>query len=156
MDRKRHHAGQGSSHQSHAKRTKYNENQKCGTSFQEERYYHGQMQRKAPIMHMPSEVIQRIFSYIAFEDLGSISVASKQKIQPDFAATSVRLVNRRFRVLAQDILNRRFTSVEPRLNFLKHMVKTSIEHSKEDLERRCLCKILNVIEILIFHVNVPY
>lgn len=65
----------------------------------------------------------------------------------------MRLVNHRFRLLAQDVLNREFNGIEPRLKYLKEILETSIQHSSEDGEQRCFCKMLNVIEMLILHVN---
>lgn len=67
----------------------------------------------------------------------------------------MRLVSRRFRTIAQDRLNAGFRSLEGRLMHVQELLCNSYQHSRSDVEIQCMCKILNIMEILTLHVIAP-
>ncbi|XP_022916225.1 uncharacterized protein [Onthophagus taurus] len=91
--------------------------------------------RKTPVMFMPTEVLQNILSYFTNNEL----------------AKSIRLINRRFKIVAELLLNSRFTQLKLRLYKIKRMIDASMQHTEDDMEIRCLCKMLGVLEVLTFY-----
>ncbi|KAI4457103.1 f-box-like domain superfamily [Holotrichia oblita] len=91
--------------------------------------------RKNPIMHLPTELLYKIFSFLSNEELGK----------------TVRLVNHRFRTVAQFLLNTNFRQLLKRLEDIKAMIVDSIHHTHDDMETRCMCKMLGTLELLMFY-----
>ncbi|XP_017785066.1 PREDICTED: uncharacterized protein LOC108568464 [Nicrophorus vespilloides] len=94
--------------------------------------------KKNPLNNLPNELIQKVFTYITYEEL----------------ANSIRLVNRKFRVLAHHLINTAFRNIEKRLVHQKKLILNSISHSQDDMETRCMCKMLNTIEYLMLHYSI--
>lgn len=65
----------------------------------------------------------------------------------------MRCVNRRFKLLAEDILNSSFYALEKRLNHVKNLTEQSIVPIEDDMEMRCMCKMTHAVELLIFYVS---
>ncbi|KRT83646.1 hypothetical protein AMK59_3295 [Oryctes borbonicus] len=99
--------------------------------------YKRSYKRKNPIMHLPTELLYKIFSFLPNEEL----------------AKSVRLVNHRFRTVAQFLLNVNFRQLLKRLENIKAMIVDSIHHTQDDMEMRCMCKMLGTLELLMFYHN---
>ncbi|CAG9865140.1 unnamed protein product [Phyllotreta striolata] len=88
--------------------------------------------RKTPILYMPVEVLQAIFKYIPHHELSQ----------------NVRLVNNRFKIIAEDVLNCSFRYLDKRLNHLILMTDLSLSYTQDDMEMKCIVKLLNMLEIL--------
>ncbi|GJQ81774.1 hypothetical protein Trydic_g319 [Trypoxylus dichotomus] len=100
--------------------------------------YKRSYRRKNPIMYLPTELLYKIFSFLPNDEL----------------AKSVRLVNHRFRTVAQFLLNVNFRQLLRRLENIRTMIVDSINHTQDDMEMRCMCKMLGTLELLMFHHSV--
>lgn len=94
--------------------------------------------RKHPISYVPIEVLQAVFKYISYHELSQ----------------NVRLVNRRFKIIAEDMLNCEFKQIEKRINLFLKNVEISLGYTSDHKEFRCLTKLLNMLEILKTHYKV--
>ncbi|KAL1494408.1 hypothetical protein ABEB36_010011 [Hypothenemus hampei] len=88
--------------------------------------------RKNPIMFLPTEVLQNVFKHISYHDLSS----------------KIRLVNRRFRVVAEDLLNLGFKKIKKRLQSVLNVTEISLRYTQDDMETKCIFRLLCMIEIL--------
>ncbi|KAJ8974725.1 hypothetical protein NQ317_000391 [Molorchus minor] len=88
--------------------------------------------RKNPIMYIPSEIMQAIFNYISHHEL----------------SISIRMVNRRFKINAENILNLSFKRIEKKLNTLMKTTEVSLAYTQDDREIRGVVKLLNMLEVL--------
>ncbi|CAH1180022.1 unnamed protein product [Phaedon cochleariae] len=112
-----------------SKRRKLNHDvEKCTTSFRE----HTDRRRKNPIMFLPTEMLRAIFENIDYHELSQ----------------NVRLVNTRFRLIAEDLLNKAYKKIEQQLETLVKTTEVSLSCNIDDMEIRCLLKLLNFLEIL--------
>ncbi|XP_066140081.1 uncharacterized protein [Euwallacea fornicatus] len=94
--------------------------------------------RKNLIMFVPTEVLQRIFEYISYHELSS----------------TLRLVNRRFKTVAEDLLNFGFKRIEKRLKSLMGTTDLALGYTQDDMEIKCISKLLCLLEILISQCSV--
>ncbi|XP_076269438.1 uncharacterized protein LOC143202038 isoform X3 [Rhynchophorus ferrugineus] len=62
--------------------------------------------------------------------------------------TNVRLVNRRFRTIAEDLLNLGFKKLESKLYLLIKSTDISLGFTQDDMEIKCISKLLCQLEIL--------
>ncbi|CAG9773809.1 unnamed protein product [Ceutorhynchus assimilis] len=88
--------------------------------------------RKNPFMFVPTEVIQLIFEHISYNEL----------------STRVRLVNRRFKVIAETCLNIAFRNIGTKLDDLIKITDTSLSHTQDDMIIKCIAKLLWILKIL--------
>ncbi|XP_018568449.1 uncharacterized protein LOC108908796 [Anoplophora glabripennis] len=88
--------------------------------------------RKNPIMFVPSEILQTVFKYVSHHELSG----------------SIRLVNRRFKINAENVLNLAFKKIEKNLNVLIKNAEVSLAYTQDDMEIKCVSKLLNMLEIL--------
>ncbi|KAJ8956737.1 hypothetical protein NQ318_014093 [Aromia moschata] len=88
--------------------------------------------RKNPIMFVPSEILQAVFKYLSHHEL----------------SLSIRMVNRRFKVNAENILNLAFKKIEKKLNELMKTTEVSLAYTQDDIEIKCVSKLLNMLEVL--------
>ncbi|KAJ8943513.1 hypothetical protein NQ314_009716 [Rhamnusium bicolor] len=65
-----------------------------------------------------------------------------------FLGMSVRLVNRRFKINAENILNLAFKRLEKKINVLMHTTEVSLAYTQDDMEIKCVSKLLNMLEVL--------
>ncbi|XP_076269427.1 uncharacterized protein LOC143202038 isoform X2 [Rhynchophorus ferrugineus] len=91
-----------------------------------------ELKRKNPIMFMPTEILQNILRRISYHQL----------------STNVRLVNRRFRTIAEDLLNLGFKKLESKLYLLIKSTDISLGFTQDDMEIKCISKLLCQLEIL--------
>ncbi|XP_057666700.1 uncharacterized protein LOC130900227 isoform X1 [Diorhabda carinulata] len=88
--------------------------------------------RKNPITFLPLEVIQAVFNHLSYHELSK----------------TVRLVNHRFKIIAEDILNRSFKQLEKKINVLILTTEKSLQCTDDEMEIKCVVKLLNMLEIL--------
>ncbi|XP_018326406.1 uncharacterized protein LOC108737799 [Agrilus planipennis] len=115
-----------------SKRRRLNNDGEEISPYSQKRRY---VKRKSPILTMPTEILQKIFRKMTCEEL----------------SVSVRLVNRRFKILAEDLLNSEFLLLYNRLQSSKDLVAFSLQSSSHDSDINCYSKFLSAIDILIFH-----
>ncbi|KAJ8923191.1 hypothetical protein NQ315_001745 [Exocentrus adspersus] len=87
--------------------------------------------RKNPIMFLPSEILQAVFKYMSHHEL----------------SVSVRLVNRRFKINAENVLNLAFKKLEKKLDGLIKTAEVSLAYMQDDMEIKCVLKMLNMVEV---------
>nr|XP_023016768.1 uncharacterized protein LOC111506070 [Leptinotarsa decemlineata] len=102
--------------------------EECTTSYKE----YSERKRKNPIMFVPVEILQAVFTHLSYHDLSQ----------------TVRLVNRRFRIIAENMLNIGYKKIEKQLNMLIKTVEMSVGYTQDDMEIKCVTKLLNLLEIL--------
>lgn len=61
---------------------------------------------------------------------------------------NVRLVNRRFKIVVENIMNCGFKNVEKQLATLKKSIAFSLAYTQEDMEIKCLSKLLSMLDLL--------
>lgn len=138
-----------------AKRRRLSENQEKEELFSTELYRIPEIgKRKNPIMFVPTEVLQCIFRHIPYHELSMCRVvigyiASRQL----YIGFTLRLVNRRFKTVAEDLLNLGFKRIEKRLQSLLICTDTSLGYTEDDMEIKCISKLLCLLEILISQVG---
>ncbi|KAL3272978.1 hypothetical protein HHI36_014435 [Cryptolaemus montrouzieri] len=93
-----------------------------------------QRRKKTPILRLPTEIFRHILKFIPFEQLSN----------------SVRLVNHRFRVVAEDILSTSFKMLERRIKNLLRSTIEALHATHEDMEIKCFCRLINMLEIVNF------
>ncbi|EFA07736.1 uncharacterized protein LOC103314581 [Tribolium castaneum] len=94
--------------------------------------------RKNPIMLMPLEILQNVFKFITYQELSE----------------KVRKVNRKFKLAAEDLLNKTFKSLAKKLQHLTATTFKAIEATQDDMEIKCLCRLLNLLDIINFQQTV--
>ncbi|XP_030758766.1 uncharacterized protein LOC115884348 [Sitophilus oryzae] len=110
---------------------KYSDKEQCSTS--QLLYRSTELgKRKNPIMFVPTEVLQNIFKRISYHEL----------------STKIRLVNRRFKTVAEDMLNIGFKCLEKKIQNLIRMTDISLGYTRDDMEIKCISKLLCMLEIL--------
>uniref|UniRef100_A0A6P7G426 Uncharacterized protein LOC114337493 n=1 Tax=Diabrotica virgifera virgifera TaxID=50390 RepID=A0A6P7G426_DIAVI len=90
------------------------------------------LKRKISILCLPNEVITIILSYLAGNELSK----------------SIRLVSRRFKEISGNMLNNSFKKIGKTINTLISNTELSLRCINEDVELRCVLKLLNMLEIL--------
>lgn len=65
----------------------------------------------------------------------------------------IRKVNRKFKWAAEDLLNGYFKSLFKRIQALIVKTQEAIKKTKDDFEVKCLCRLMNLLEILLFEVK---
>nr|CAH7759577.1 unnamed protein product [Callosobruchus chinensis] len=88
--------------------------------------------RKNPIMFVPTEIIQAVFRHISYQELSQ----------------NVRLVNHRFKLIAEGILDSGFKNIDRQLTMLQRTTELSLAYTQDDMEIKCITKLLNFLEIL--------
>ncbi|CAH1100261.1 unnamed protein product [Psylliodes chrysocephalus] len=111
-----------------SKRRKLDKNVEECTSF----FRNTEKKRKNPIIYMPVEILQAIFRFVPHHELSQ----------------SVRLVNHRFKIVAEDVLNCSFRHLEKKINNLILSAEISLAFTQDDMEIKCIAKLLNMLEIL--------
>ncbi|KAJ3646283.1 hypothetical protein Zmor_023876 [Zophobas morio] len=94
--------------------------------------------RKNPIMLMPLEILQNVFKFITYHELSE----------------KVRKVNRKFKLAAEDLLNKSFKTLSKKLQNLTVTVLKAMECTEDDMEIKCLCRLLNLLDIINFQQTV--
>ncbi|RZC36851.1 uncharacterized protein BDFB_009991 [Asbolus verrucosus] len=106
--------------------------------------YENAFKRKNAIMLMPLEILQNVFKFITYHELSLLSNFSDK----------VRKVNRKFKLAAEDLLNKAFKSLSKKLQNLTSTIFRAIEITQDDMEIKCLCRLLNLLEIINFQQTV--
>ncbi|CAH0563497.1 unnamed protein product [Brassicogethes aeneus] len=88
--------------------------------------------RKNPIMHLPTEILQNIFNFLPYHELNN----------------RVRLVNHRFKIIAENELNVAFKVIETDLTNQIKKTYECLEGTRDDAEIKHICKKLNMLELV--------
>ncbi|KAH0810866.1 hypothetical protein GEV33_011924 [Tenebrio molitor] len=89
-------------------------------------------------MLMPLEILQNVFKFITYQELSD----------------RVRKVNRKFKLAAEDLLNKSFKTLSKKLQNLTSTTFRAIESTQDDMELKCLCRLLNLLDIINFQQTV--
>ncbi|KAG5894868.1 hypothetical protein JTB14_023717 [Gonioctena quinquepunctata] len=112
-----------------SKRRKLNNNtEECTVNYRDSFV----RKRKNPIMFIPTEMLEAVFTHISYHELSQ----------------TVRLVNRRFKIIAENMLNRAYKKIEKTLDTLTRSTEISTAYTQDDMEIKCVTKLLNLLEIL--------
>ncbi|XP_072377544.1 uncharacterized protein [Diabrotica undecimpunctata] len=90
------------------------------------------LKRKIPILFLPNEVLTIILSYLSGNELSE----------------NIRLVNKRFQELSGNILNNSFKKIGKTIKTLISSTELSLRCINDDIELKCVLKLLNMLEIL--------
>ncbi|KAK9882996.1 hypothetical protein WA026_001211 [Henosepilachna vigintioctopunctata] len=97
-----------------------------------------QRKKKSPILLLPTEILRHVLKLVSYQELSN----------------SVRLVNRRFRTVAEDALSASFKMLEKRIkNLLKSTIE-ALQAAQGDMEIKCCCRLINMLEIVNFQRSV--
>ncbi|XP_050315451.1 uncharacterized protein LOC126749890 [Anthonomus grandis grandis] len=88
--------------------------------------------RKNPIMFVPTEVLQSIFKHLTYHELSS----------------KVRLVNRRFKIVAEDLLNLGYKRIQRKFRALIASTEVALRCIEDDMETKCIARLLSLLEVL--------
>ncbi|KAH1025576.1 hypothetical protein HUJ05_010273 [Dendroctonus ponderosae] len=88
--------------------------------------------RKNPIMFVPTEVLLNVFKFIPYHELSSV----------------VRLVNKRFKAVAEDMLNLGFRRTQKQLDNLITTTDISLGYTPDDMEVKAISKLMCQLEII--------
>lgn len=93
---------------------------------------------KCPILELPSEILRKIFKLLPYQELNK----------------NVRLVNRRFKTVAECFLNASFKLLDGRIQQLLKSTTKALQASQDDMEIKCFCRLINMLEIIKFQQSV--
>ncbi|XP_028136943.1 uncharacterized protein LOC114331545 [Diabrotica virgifera virgifera] len=88
--------------------------------------------RKLSILCLPDEILSVIFKNVSKSDLSE----------------NVRLVNHRFKEIAEGILNTCFKKIGKTITNLTLTTEQSLQRADDDMEVKCVLKLLSMLEIL--------
>lgn len=90
--------------------------------------------KKSLILGLPTEVLCQILKFVSFQDLGY----------------NVRLVSRRFKEVAEDLMSVTFKLLEKKIKNLLKFTLEAVQVAEGDSEIKCYCRLINMLEILNF------
>lgn len=111
--------------------------------------------RKNVIMMLPLEILEHVFQFITYQELSWLFVAQKLNALAIYfiLGETVRKVNRKFKLAAENLLNTKFKNLSKQIQNLKSATLRAIEVTEDDMEVKCLCRLLNLLDIINIQVN---